>query len=47
VRARAAGTLPFTGLDSGFVALLGAASLTAGIVLRRRARPASEAAIME
>jgi outer membrane biosynthesis protein TonB len=41
VRARSAGTLPFTGLDSGLLALLGAASLIAGVVLRRRTRPAA------
>jgi hypothetical protein len=37
VRAQAA-ELPFTGFDSGIIALLGATSLAAGVVLRRRCR---------
>jgi hypothetical protein len=36
-------TLPFTGLDSGIIALLGATSLAAGVVLRRRTRQQPEA----
>ena len=46
MRAQSAGTLPFTGLDTGLVALLGAAFLTAGIVLRRRTRPTGEVTII-
>jgi LPXTG-motif cell wall-anchored protein len=35
---QAAQTLPFTGAETGIVALLGAASVAGGVVLRRRTR---------
>jgi LPXTG-motif cell wall-anchored protein len=38
VQAAAPATLPFTGADAGVIALLGAASLAGGLVLRRRMR---------
>jgi hypothetical protein len=40
VQAAAAGEqLPFTGLDSGLVALMGAGLLGTGVLLRRRTQP--------
>jgi hypothetical protein len=39
VEASAAGQLPFTGLDTGLVAVMGASMLGGGIVLRRRTQP--------
>jgi hypothetical protein len=39
VQATEAQTLPFTGLDTGIVALIGVASVAGGIVLRRRVAP--------
>ena len=47
VRAPSAQTLPFTGMDSGIVALLGVVTLTAGVVLRRHTAPLDEDAIMK
>jgi hypothetical protein len=38
-QAAAAGELPFTGLDTGLVAILGASLLGGGVVLRRRTAP--------
>jgi LPXTG-motif cell wall-anchored protein len=38
VQAQAAQTLPFTGAETGIVAILGATSLAGGILLRRRTR---------
>jgi len=39
VQTAAAGELPFTGLDTGLVAILGAGLLGGGLVLRRRTQP--------
>jgi type IV secretory pathway VirB10-like protein len=39
VEASAAGQLPFTGLDTGLVAVMGASMLGGGIFLRRRTQP--------
>ena len=39
VEASAAGELPFTGLDTGLIAVMGASMLGGGIVLRRRTQP--------
>jgi len=36
VQAVAAGELPFTGLDTGLIAIVGAGLLGTGVVLRRR-----------
>jgi hypothetical protein len=37
------GTLPFTGLDIGLIALAGVALVGTGLVIRRTNRPASQA----
>ena len=39
VEASAAGELPFTGLDTGLIAVMGASMLGGGIFLRRRTQP--------
>jgi hypothetical protein len=39
VQTAAAGELPFTGLDTGLIAIMGAGLLGTGVVLRRRTQP--------
>ncbi len=39
VEATATGQLPFTGLDTGLIAVMGASMLGGGIILRRRTQP--------
>jgi hypothetical protein len=39
VQTASAGELPFTGLDTGLIAIMGAGLLGTGVVLRRRTQP--------